>query len=198
MNHLRPAITLAGISLLLSTPALAGPGAVELFDVAAEYNRTTGEIIISANSVESWTLFNSSDGDVFTGPDHPLDAFEAAFGEYERIGEMDWRSVDGLGGFVALRAEHLTHASFGRPISYTDFDLGRVASTGLNAGDFSLRYSAQVTEYSGEVTVVPEPAAPALLAAAAGGLGLLVWRSRRTPRSPRMRCAGLRCLTSLR
>ncbi len=176
MNGFRPIITLAGISLLLTTRALADPGAVELFDVAAEYNRTTGEIIISANEAIAWSVWGD---EILTGPDHPLDAFEAVFGEYERHSESSWTSLDAIGGLVRYDASGVHHATFGPAFSYTDLNLGRVAATGLDADDFSFAYAAgSLDTVYGRLTVVPEPGIPVMLGAVAGGLGLLVWRRR--------------------
>ncbi len=139
----------------------AGP--VTPGSAAAEYNPATGEFKILVDGVMNWTL--SSDGQ-FNG---------SALGALQDI-----LPLGGAGNLVSANGNTVGEGGFGVTMDYTDVNLGPIAASGTDVGQFTLTY---VTSFGappqiGSISVVPEPGMGAMLLAGLMGMWL-VWRRRR-------------------
>ena len=112
MNRFTTAATLVAAVMLTGT-AVADPGPTPAGTAIAEYDPTTGEIVVSVGGVVNWHVesFSSSlNGD---SPQPPLPVGGGLVSDTDQIiGEI---------GFIS--------------VSFTDLNLGNVAATGLPLGD---------------------------------------------------------------
>lgn len=138
---------------LTGTTGLKTLAAADPDTACGTYDRTTGEIVLSASGIEYLRV----DGDGLLTGDAPDWSFLSA-------GLTD--DSDDFTGYWALA----------NPQTFTDQSIGDVAALGLGAGELMLVYQADVDadQLAVPLEVVPEPATLALLAA--GGLALALRR----------------------
>lgn len=135
----------------------ADPGPASAGSVVAEYDTTTGEIIVSVDGVLNWFI-------------------EAADGAAIMTGDPVANLPGSAGGLVTDNDFRVGESNFGGVFGYTDLDLGAVAMPGLAQGDLVARWQTGFgsPEQSVEVIVVPEPTGIVLL-----GLGAWIVAGRR-------------------
>lgn len=122
-------------------PGPAGPGTA-----VAEYDPTTGQIIVSVDGVNNWYVESASSSLTGDGP----------------------AGLPNNGGLVTDNDTRIGESGFAL-FSFTDLDLGSVAALGLLEGDLTINWNAGLGQplQTVLVSIVPEPTSLAL-----AGLGL--------------------------
>lgn len=160
------AALLAAITLVNSAQvATAQVGPVDPETACAQYDPTTGSVVVSTDTI--WNWFFTSNGNLTGDP---------AQGLTQQL-TTDNDNTIGEGSFIAA-------------FSYTNLNLGNVAVTGLTANDFVFKYTIggfsggeeievpmKIGDNSGGDPVIPEPTTLAL--AGLGLCGVLTTRRRR-------------------
>jgi len=142
--------------LSLSAVAHALPGAAPVETAIAEYDFSTGQIVVSYNGVVQWSVQSASSG--LTG-DAPV-------------------GLPVFGGLISDFDSIIGEASFSTHTD-TDLNLGNVAATGLPQGDLTIHWSCGLGDACGPPTStigpvvyinVPEPTTLTLAAFSLFGL----------------------------
>ena len=130
----------------------ADPGPAPTGSVVAEYDITTGRIVVSANGVINWSIESPSGG---------LNGAPPSFGD--------------LPGLPTDTPAYIGLSTIFSPQVFTDRDIGPVADPGLQ--DLQVFYQTQLGQepIAGTLVVVPEPMTLGVLAIG----GLLAIRRRR-------------------
>ncbi|MEO2045844.1 MAG: hypothetical protein ABGX16_04650, partial [Pirellulales bacterium] len=97
------------------------PGPAPINSAIAEYDPSTGNIVVSVNEVSNWYIESATLS--MTGPDDVSSVLPAA------------------GGFLSNSAIRVGETFFGGNFSYTDLDLGDIAATELALGDLDIYYN---------------------------------------------------------
>lgn len=143
MTHrslLQPHSVAAALAILfaatvLTSASYAQPGMAPEGTAIAEYNRNTGEVVVSVANVSNWYIDSLSSG--FTGPDDVGTVLPLATGLVtnfpNRVGEL----------------------KFGGDFTYTDISLGIIAATSLGAGDLEIFWNPGSSQPSDQLMSQP-------------------------------------------